>query len=124
MSRSRIRYYERIGLIDPPERESGWRRYEEDVLRWLGLIDATSRLGFTLAETRSLLEGLREGGFDSGTREELIRRKIEEARQTAERAGTVQRLLEDCLTCGCLTRDGEGLMEDCLAMAADEARTA
>jgi DNA-binding transcriptional MerR regulator len=57
MSASRIRYYEARGLIAEPERAAGKRRYGEEVLRRLAIIDAAQRVGFTLEEgsvTRSV----------------------------------------------------------------------
>lgn len=113
---SRIRYYERLGLLDPPDRTGGWRRYDASVLRWLGLIDAATRLGFSLEETRSLIDGLRGAGFDSGSREALVQRKLEEARAMSERAATMQRLLEECLQSGCLTLRGEAMLDACVEL--------
>lgn len=113
---SRIRYYERLGLLDAPDRISGWRRYDASVLRWLGLIDAATRLGFSLEETRSLIEGLRGRGFDSRRREALVQRKLAEAKAMAERAETMQRLLEECLESGCLTLEGEAMLDACLEL--------
>ena len=52
-----VRYYERQGLLPPPQRrDSGYRRYgEEDVLR-LRFIRRAKGLGFTLEEITGLLE--------------------------------------------------------------------
>jgi MerR family redox-sensitive transcriptional activator SoxR len=45
MAASRIRYYERRGLVPPPERRAGKRRYDARVLRRLAIIDAAQRVG-------------------------------------------------------------------------------
>lgn len=52
-----VRYYERQGLLPPPQRrDSGYRQYgEEDVLR-LRFIRRAKALGFTLEEIAGLLE--------------------------------------------------------------------
>ena len=55
MSASRIRYYEARGVLPEPERAGGKRRYGEEVLRRLAIIDAAQRVGFTLEEIRDLL---------------------------------------------------------------------
>ena len=45
MSTSRIRFYESRGLLPEPERAGGKRRYDEEVLRRLEIIDAAQRVG-------------------------------------------------------------------------------
>ena len=55
MSASRIRYYESRGVLPAPERAAGKRRYTQDVLRRLAIVDAAQRVGFTLEEIRDLL---------------------------------------------------------------------
>lgn len=52
-----VRYYERIGLLPQPERpQGGYRRYTGDTVARLHFIRHAASLGFTLAETRELLE--------------------------------------------------------------------
>lgn len=52
-----IRYYEREGLLQPPQRRpSGYRQYDESTVRRLEYIRQAKDLGFTLAEIRELLE--------------------------------------------------------------------
>jgi len=52
-----IRYYERRGLIDQPEKPAqGYRRYPPETLDRLRFIRRAQELGFTLNEVRSLLE--------------------------------------------------------------------
>ena len=51
-----IRYYQRIGLIaEPMLPQSGQRKYGEEVVRRVKFIKRAQTLGFTLAETSSLL---------------------------------------------------------------------
>lgn len=47
---SHIRYYERVGVLPPPDRAGGQRRYDEQVLHRLAVVDVAQRAGFTLAE--------------------------------------------------------------------------
>jgi MerR family redox-sensitive transcriptional activator SoxR len=71
---SAIRYYEQIGLLRPPIRISGRRRYPEDAARTLIVIDTAQWAGLSLGEIRALLEPA------PGNRE-----AIEELRIVAER---------------------------------------
>ena len=52
-----LRYYERRGIIPPPDRSPGGHRmYGEDTVTILRVIKAAQRLGFTLDEVAELLE--------------------------------------------------------------------
>ena len=52
-----IRYYEQMGLIEPPERSEGnQRRYTADGLRRLSFIRHSRDLGFTIEDIKGLLE--------------------------------------------------------------------
>ena len=51
-----IRFYERKGLLDEPDRRpSGYRQYDETVVARLRFIRRSKELGFTLAEINELL---------------------------------------------------------------------
>jgi DNA-binding transcriptional MerR regulator len=52
-----IRFYEREGLLPPPQRRpSGYRQYDGATVERLDYIRRAKELGFTLAEVRDLLE--------------------------------------------------------------------
>jgi MerR family copper efflux transcriptional regulator len=52
-----IRFYEREGLLQEPERRpSGYRQFDESTIKRLEYICRAKELGFTLAEIRELLE--------------------------------------------------------------------
>ncbi|MGA0602842.1 MerR family transcriptional regulator [Caulobacter sp. KR2-114] len=53
---SRIRFYERNGVLPPAGRGlNGYREYPQTAVKRLGLIDTSQRLGFSLAEIRAAL---------------------------------------------------------------------
>ena len=52
---SAIRYYEDIGVLPAPVEEDGRRRYDEQVIRTLSVIDTAQRAGLSLDEIKALL---------------------------------------------------------------------
>lgn len=53
---SRIRFYERNGVLPKPVRgANGYRDYPETAVKLLDLIDGSQRLGFSLSEIREAL---------------------------------------------------------------------
>jgi MerR family transcriptional regulator, redox-sensitive transcriptional activator SoxR len=103
MTASRIRYYEARGLLPPPGRVSGKRRYGSDVLRRLAIIDAAQRVGFGLDEIRDLL-GSRDELAHERLRQ-LALAKLPELDRLIDRATSVRRLLEICSECDCESID-------------------
>lgn len=49
-----LRYYEQVGLVQPPARAGGQRRYQDNVLARLEVIRLCKSAGFTLDEIRLL----------------------------------------------------------------------
>jgi MerR family transcriptional regulator, redox-sensitive transcriptional activator SoxR len=100
---SAIRYYERVGLLAPPPRAHGRRRYDDRVLKQLKVIDVAQAAGFTIAEIKTLLHG-----FDAGTPAAvrwrvLAQEKLPQVDALLARAQEMKRIIEDSLQCGCLT---------------------
>ena len=120
MSPSRLRYYERRGLIDPPARHAGKRRYQPNVLRRLTIIDAAQRVGFSLDEIKDLL-GSRHGPAHERLRR-LALRKLPEIDELIHRATTVQTLLRFCGDCHCRSIDQCKLLEERTALLDYRAR--
>lgn len=51
-----VRFYEREGLLEePPRRTSGYRQYDEQVVKRLHFIKRAQKLGFSLKEITELL---------------------------------------------------------------------
>jgi DNA-binding transcriptional MerR regulator len=105
---SHIRYYEQVGVLPEPERVGGQRRYDEEVLRRLGVIDVAQRAGLTLAEIRDLTGRPHAG---EGIRE-LAERKLPEVEALIERAHAMRRWLELARGCDCETVDACALFSD------------
>jgi DNA-binding transcriptional MerR regulator len=110
MSASRIRFYEARGLLPVPERLAGKRRYNEDVLRRLAIIDAAQRVGFRLEEIRDLF-GSRDQPAHERLRE-LATLKVPELDDLIARATSVRRLLKICSKCSCESIDVCRMFDD------------
>src|SRR5688500_12665760 len=95
---SAIRFYERAGLLPTPARDSGRRRYREDVLLRLQVIRFARESGFTLAVIRRLVVRRRY----SRPPRRFALQKIGELYAAIERARAMQELLERALRCKCL----------------------
>jgi MerR family redox-sensitive transcriptional activator SoxR len=111
---SAIRYYEEIGLLPVPVRVSGRRRYREEVVRDLAVIDTAQRAGLSLDEIRLLFAA------EPGNRRavEALRgvaeRKLPEVTAAIERSLVVQRWLEAAARCECPSLDECCLFEEAL----------
>jgi DNA-binding transcriptional MerR regulator len=107
---SLIRYYERIGLLLPPERVSGQRRYDPAVLRRLAVIDVAQRAGLSLDEIRGLLDV----GTDplSSHLQELARNKLPEIEALIARAEQVRAWLTAATGCECESVDECALFDE------------
>jgi len=56
-----LRHYEQLGLIRAARRASGYREYDERVVRDVAFIVAGRRLGFSLKQLREALPAFRAG---------------------------------------------------------------
>lgn len=78
LAASRIRFYERIGLLKTAERQAnGYRSYPADAVLMLQLIATAQRAGFSLDELRALLPG-DLSKWERGTLLDTLRRKVED----------------------------------------------
>lgn len=102
---SAIRYYEDIGLLPPPARVNGRRRYAPSTLQRLRVIERAQQAGFTLGEIRELFFGFAVGTHPAARWEALARRKLAELEDQCRRIRAMQELLHEGLRCGCLTME-------------------
>jgi MerR family transcriptional regulator, redox-sensitive transcriptional activator SoxR len=109
---SHIRYYERVGVLPKPERAGGQRRYDEQVLHRLGIVDVAQRAGLTLDEIRDLT-GPDNQGAQAGARiRELADRKLPDVEALIARAQAVKAWLELARSCDCRSVDVCSLFTD------------
>jgi DNA-binding transcriptional MerR regulator len=88
-----LRYYERIGLIQPIDRaSSGHRRYSESDLGWIEFLKKLRITGMPIREMKRYASLMWQGEHTSGAR----RRLLEHHR---ERMQSKLRELNDCLSC-------------------------
>jgi DNA-binding transcriptional MerR regulator len=68
-----LRYYERAGLLPPPERGwNGHRRYSEQDLGLLHIVTRLRATGMSIAETRQYAQMCREGKATVPARRQLL----------------------------------------------------
>jgi MerR family redox-sensitive transcriptional activator SoxR len=98
---SSIRYYERIGLLPPPDRLAGQRRYDAAVLGKLGFIGVAQSAGFKLREIKALINGV-DGPDGMGEQmRSLSSQKLGEVEALLERTKAMKGWLEVAQQCGC-----------------------
>ncbi len=102
---STLRYYESLGVLPPPRRVSGQRRYTPTVLKVMQIINVAKEVGFTLSEIRTLLNGFSPDTAPSELWKELARQKLPEVEALIVRAQGMKLLLELGLECECLEFD-------------------
>jgi MerR family redox-sensitive transcriptional activator SoxR len=117
LNTSAIRYYESRGVLPEPERESGRRRYTEETVRRLHVIEVAKRAGFTLDEARVLLATADAGTPASEPIRELALRKLPDVDALIARAQAMRDWLQTATGCNCETLDVCALFDD-LAPAA------
>jgi MerR family redox-sensitive transcriptional activator SoxR len=112
LNASAIRYYESVGVLPHPERESGQRRYGPEALRRLQVIDVAKRAGFTLEEAAVLLATDGPGNPAHAQLRELAVRKLPEVEALIERAQAMRDWLNTATGCNCETLDVCTLFDD------------
>jgi MerR family redox-sensitive transcriptional activator SoxR len=108
LSASAIRYYERIRLLAPAHRTGGQRRYSPEAVHRVLLIRFAGDLGFTLAEIKIIVSGLRDSMPVGPRWRKLAAHKITEAERTIERSLRLKSLFQHLLRCRCAS------LQDCV----------
>jgi redox-sensitive transcriptional activator SoxR len=101
-----LRYYERRGLLQAPERTpSGHRRYDEETVRFLGAIKEAQAVGFTLAEIAEYLGTARRSTAPSEALRVRMATKID---QIDARIAALRRMRDELsrvVGCACTSLD-------------------
>lgn len=103
INRETLRYYERRGLLVPPERTLGGHRlYPPETVTVLRVIKAAQRLGFTLDEVADLIEaGAHRHGPPRAGLQERARAKLVEVDAKIADLTLIRQSLQDALDAGC-----------------------
>src|SRR5437762_10176796 len=101
LATSAIRYYEKVGLLPKPPRQSGQRRYCREILGRLAVIRIALDAGFTIRETRTFLTGFDAATKPSARWRALASRKVVEIEAQMRRTERMKALLETSFRCGC-----------------------
>ncbi len=113
MQPSALRYYESIGLIQPPKRINGKRQYGPEAVQRLALVQLAQQAGFTIAEIQTLFHGFAPNTSPAARWRALACQKVVELDASIARAQHMKQVLETGLQCGCLR------LEDCPVMPGD-----
>jgi MerR family redox-sensitive transcriptional activator SoxR len=111
LNASAIRYYERVGVLPEPARESGQRRYGPDAVRRLEVLEVAKRAGFSLDETRVLLRSADAGTPASEALRDLAARKLPEVDALIARAQEMRTWLLTATDCSCTSLDACALFD-------------
>jgi MerR family redox-sensitive transcriptional activator SoxR len=104
VSVSALHFYEREGLIESVRTAGNQRRYHRDVLRRIGFIRVSQRVGISLADIRAALDTLPDGR--TPTKRDWARLSSGWRRALEDRIAQLERLRDDldgCIGCGCLS---------------------
>ena len=90
-----------MGLLAPPHRVNGQRRYPANTLDLVLLIRFTGEMGFSLGEIKLFLSGLRDNTPVGPRWKKLAHHKIREVEENIQRSLRLKSLLENLLRCRC-----------------------
>lgn len=93
-----VRYYERVGLVEPEDRSAGnYRLYSEESLRKLRFIRAAQAIGFTLNDVKALLSTPSNTAASCREVQSCIENRLAEVDQRLKDLRHVQRVLKASL---------------------------
>ena len=95
VSADTVRYYEKQGLLPPPERQhNGYRSYTSVHGETLRFVRGAQALGFSLTEIRAILPQLLQGQLGRGAIEEQLQAKIKQIEAHIRQLQTLKKELK------------------------------
>ena len=93
-----IRFYEKLGLIEKPQRTSGgYRVFSVETVERIRFIKDAQRLGFSLDEIREVLRLKYSGQSPCECVRRMLSRKLKELRDKIRQMDQMQREISACL---------------------------
>ena len=105
LNTSHIRFYERVGVLPHPERVAGQRRYRQEMLHRLSIIDVSQRAGLSLEEIAPLTGPENRSADASAHIRELADEKLPHIDALIARAQAVKDWLQVAQHCDCESVD-------------------
>ena len=98
---STIRYYEKEGLIERQVRFSGRRQFNDQAVVALQFVQLALAAGFTIAETKALLEHHHDNPTSKGLWRPFVEQKQVCIKQKIKDLQLMERILDDLNRCEC-----------------------
>lgn len=89
-----LRYYEKLGLIDPPWREGGWRSYDSAIIVWVTFLKMLKATGMPLSDIEAYARLRRRGDETSAARREMLERQRARVREKIAELSECAQLLD------------------------------
>lgn len=105
-----IRFYERKGILKQPKKAGGFRYYPKEYITRIQFIKRSQELGFTLAETKELLDLKIKNQSKCGDVLAKTKEKIDEIENKIRDLNKMKKSLEGFASC-CI--DNEQPLSDC-----------
>ena len=97
---STVRYYARIGLLNPGRDDSnGYRRFRDEDLQRVQFIRKAQALGLTIADIRLLLVSMDDHQPVCGKAVELLRLRLADIQRSYDELAAIQSRIERVLDC-------------------------
>ena len=108
---STIRYYEQVGLIDQQQRVAGRRAFNEKALYMLQFVQLAQAAGFSIAETKLLLDNYANDPGPGGLWKGFAETKQNSIRQQIKTLEQMDRILTRLIKCECES------LEECVQLS-------